>query len=64
MRPLASGEVTPTKAITFLAGQLSVGLAILTQLNLYSCVSTPALRAPPLASRHSSANPLPSPPSC
>lgn len=44
MRPLASGEVTPTKAITFLAGQLSVGLGILTQLNLYSCVASRALR--------------------
>ncbi len=36
MRPLASGEVTPTQAVTFLAGQLSLGLAVLTQLNLYS----------------------------
>jgi hypothetical protein len=37
LRPLASGEVTPTQAITFLGGQLSLGLAVLTQLNLYRC---------------------------
>ncbi|BGP22689.1 4-hydroxybenzoate hexaprenyltransferase [Rhodotorula toruloides] len=36
MRPIASGEVKPIQAITFLGGQLSVGLAILTQLNWYS----------------------------
>ncbi|GAA5849541.1 hypothetical protein JCM5353_000390, partial [Sporobolomyces roseus] len=36
LRPLASGEVKPLRALTFLGGQLSVGLAILTQLNWYS----------------------------
>lgn len=36
LRPLASGEVKPLQALTFLGGQLSVGLAILTQLNWYS----------------------------
>ncbi|GAA5978235.1 hypothetical protein JCM10908_004282 [Rhodotorula pacifica] len=36
LRPLASGEVKPIQALTFLGGQLSVGLAILTQLNWYS----------------------------
>ncbi|KAK4058785.1 Para-hydroxybenzoate--polyprenyltransferase, mitochondrial precursor (PHB:polyprenyltransferase) [Microbotryomycetes sp. JL221] len=35
-RPLASGEITPFKALTFLGVQLSVGLAVLTQLNWYS----------------------------
>ncbi|GAA94155.1 uncharacterized protein L969DRAFT_93537 [Mixia osmundae IAM 14324] len=35
-RPLASGATTPFKALCFLCAQLSVGLAILTQLNLYS----------------------------
>ncbi|ODN80924.1 4-hydroxybenzoate polyprenyl transferase, variant [Cryptococcus amylolentus CBS 6039] len=35
-RPLASGEVTQLGALTFLASQLSIGLAILTQLNWYS----------------------------
>lgn len=43
MRPIASGEVKPIQAITFLGGQLSVGLAILTQLNWYRCVSEPRL---------------------
>ncbi|KAI5479146.1 4-hydroxybenzoate hexaprenyltransferase [Pseudohyphozyma bogoriensis] len=36
LRPLASGEVTPFQALSFLGVQLSVGLGILTQLNLYS----------------------------
>ncbi|CAO3576211.1 unnamed protein product [Absidia cylindrospora] len=36
IRPIASGAVTPRQAITFLAGQLTVGLAVLTQLNNYS----------------------------
>ncbi|KAK4053861.1 Para-hydroxybenzoate--polyprenyltransferase, mitochondrial precursor (PHB:polyprenyltransferase) [Microbotryomycetes sp. JL201] len=36
LRPLASGEITPFKALTFLGVQLSVGLAVLTQLNWYS----------------------------
>ncbi|GAA5932866.1 4-hydroxybenzoate octaprenyltransferase [Sporobolomyces koalae] len=36
LRPLASGEVKPIQALTFLGGQLSLGLAILTQLNWYS----------------------------
>ncbi|WVQ73751.1 4-hydroxybenzoate polyprenyl transferase [Cryptococcus sp. DSM 104548] len=35
-RPMASGEVTQLGALTFLASQLSLGLAVLTQLNLYS----------------------------
>ncbi|KAJ3053101.1 Para-hydroxybenzoate--polyprenyltransferase, mitochondrial precursor (PHB:polyprenyltransferase) [Rhizophlyctis rosea] len=35
-RPLASGAITPFKALVFLGAQLSVGLAILTQLNWYS----------------------------
>ncbi|RIB03252.1 UbiA prenyltransferase family-domain-containing protein [Gigaspora rosea] len=35
-RPLASGAVTPSQAITFLGLQLSAGLAVLTQLNYYS----------------------------
>ncbi|GAA5890988.1 hypothetical protein JCM8208_003120 [Rhodotorula glutinis] len=36
LRPLASGEVKPLQALTFLGGQLSLGLAVLTQLNWYS----------------------------
>ncbi|GAA6022806.1 hypothetical protein JCM11491_006413 [Sporobolomyces phaffii] len=36
MRPLASGEVKPVQALTFLGTQLSLGLGILTQLNWYS----------------------------
>ncbi|GAA5919782.1 hypothetical protein JCM1841_005855 [Sporobolomyces salmonicolor] len=36
MRPLASGEIKPIQALTFLGGQLSLGLAVLTQLNWYS----------------------------
>jgi len=35
-RPLASGSVTPFRALTFLGLQLSAGLAVLTQLNWYS----------------------------
>lgn len=35
LRPLAAKTVTPFQAVTFLGMQLSVGLAILTQLNLY-----------------------------
>ncbi|GJJ07634.1 Para-hydroxybenzoate--polyprenyltransferase [Clathrus columnatus] len=35
-RPLARNDITPTKAIVFLGGQLSVGLAVLLQLNWYS----------------------------
>lgn len=41
LRPLASGEIKPLEALTFLGGQLSVGLAILTQLNWYRCVTYP-----------------------
>lgn len=52
MRPLASGEVTPTKAIAFLGGQLSVGLAILTQLNLYSYALAPPPRHCVSIARH------------
>ncbi|KAF9327422.1 Para-hydroxybenzoate--polyprenyltransferase, mitochondrial precursor (PHB:polyprenyltransferase) [Linnemannia elongata] len=36
VRPLASGAVTPTQAVAFLGLQLGAGLAVLTQLNLYS----------------------------
>ncbi|GAA5986740.1 hypothetical protein JCM11641_007758 [Rhodosporidiobolus odoratus] len=36
LRPLASGEIKPLQALTFLGGQLSLGLAVLTQLNWYS----------------------------
>ncbi|GAA5910191.1 4-hydroxybenzoate octaprenyltransferase [Sporobolomyces salmoneus] len=36
LRPLASGEIKPIQALSFLATQLSVGLGILTQLNWYS----------------------------
>jgi 4-hydroxybenzoate polyprenyltransferase len=35
-RPLANGDVTQFGALTFLGGQLAVGLAVLTQLNWYS----------------------------
>jgi 4-hydroxybenzoate polyprenyltransferase len=38
MRPLAAGTVTPFQAVTFLGLQLSAGLAILLQLNLYRWV--------------------------
>jgi 4-hydroxybenzoate polyprenyltransferase len=34
-RPLASGSMTPFRALSFLGLQLSAGLAILTQLNWY-----------------------------
>jgi len=37
-RPLARGDITPRQAITFLAPQLTAGLAVLTQLNWYRCV--------------------------
>ncbi|KAG0253500.1 Para-hydroxybenzoate--polyprenyltransferase, mitochondrial precursor (PHB:polyprenyltransferase) [Mortierella polycephala] len=36
VRPLASGAVTPTQAVAFLGLQLGAGLAVLTQLNVYS----------------------------
>ncbi|KAL7419608.1 Para-hydroxybenzoate--polyprenyltransferase, mitochondrial precursor (PHB:polyprenyltransferase) [Cryptotrichosporon argae] len=35
-RPIAAGDVSHLGALTFLGGQLAVGLAVLTQLNLYS----------------------------
>lgn len=35
-RPLVTGEISTKQALVFLAGQLTVGLAILTQLNMYS----------------------------
>lgn len=35
LRPLASGEIVPFQALSFLGLQLSVGLGILTQLNWY-----------------------------
>lgn len=34
-RPLASGEISQFQALSFLGLQLSVGLGVLTQLNLY-----------------------------
>eukprot|EP00850_Spirogloea_muscicola_P003529 SM000014S00317 [mRNA] locus=s14:636460:639298:- [translate_table: standard] len=37
-RPIASGAISPTAALAFLAAQLSVGLVILLQLNHFSCV--------------------------
>eukprot|EP00037_Helgoeca_nana_P025404 m.277984 g.277984 ORF g.277984 m.277984 type:complete len:318 (+) comp26936_c0_seq2:1009-1962(+) len=37
-RPLASGAINHRQALVFLAGQLSVGLAVLLQLNDYSVV--------------------------
>ena len=37
-RPIAAGEITVPEAITFLGGLLTVGLAVLTQLNAYSIV--------------------------
>lgn len=40
LRPLASGEVSVKQAITFLGLQLSVGLGVLTQLNLYRYART------------------------
>ncbi|PHZ17265.1 4-hydroxybenzoate polyprenyl transferase [Rhizopus microsporus ATCC 52813] len=36
IRPIAAGLITPKQAIGFLGLQLSVGLAVLTQLNMYS----------------------------
>jgi 4-hydroxybenzoate polyprenyltransferase len=38
-RPLARGDIAPRQAIAFLAPQLTAGLAVLTQLNWYRCVS-------------------------
>lgn len=35
-RPLVTGEITQKQAIVFLAGQLSLGLCVLLQLNWYS----------------------------
>lgn len=34
-RPLARGDLTPTQAIGFLGVQLSAGLAVLLQLDMY-----------------------------
>ncbi|KAG0174262.1 hypothetical protein DFQ28_002899 [Apophysomyces sp. BC1034] len=36
VRPIAAGVITPKQGIAFLGAQLSVGLGVLTQLNLYS----------------------------
>ncbi|KAG1056597.1 hypothetical protein G6F43_001516 [Rhizopus delemar] len=36
IRPIAAGLITPKQAVGFLGLQLSVGLAVLTQLNMYS----------------------------
>lgn len=38
-RPIARGDVTQFQALSFLGVQLTAGLAVLTQLNWYSCVS-------------------------
>jgi 4-hydroxybenzoate polyprenyltransferase len=38
MRPLAAGDLTTFQALSFLGVQLSLGLAVLTQLNWYSIV--------------------------
>lgn len=35
VRPLASGAVSPAQAVAFLGLQLSAGLAVLCQMNLY-----------------------------
>ncbi|EFN67757.1 Para-hydroxybenzoate--polyprenyltransferase, mitochondrial [Camponotus floridanus] len=35
-RPLVSGQITPRQSLMFLAGQLSLGLLVLLQLNWYS----------------------------
>ena len=32
-RPLARGDITPSRAVAFLGGQLSAGLLVLLQLN-------------------------------
>lgn len=37
-RPLASGALAPRHAVALLAAQLTVGLAVLLQLNMYSVV--------------------------
>ena len=37
-RPLARGDITRRQALGFLAGQLTVGLGVLLQLNTYRCV--------------------------
>ncbi|KAG6837970.1 hypothetical protein H0H93_008364 [Arthromyces matolae] len=34
-RPLARGDITPTQALVFLGAQLTAGLGVLTQLNMY-----------------------------
>jgi 4-hydroxybenzoate polyprenyltransferase len=47
-RPLASGAVTPFRALVFLAGLLSVGLAILLQLN-WAAVALGAASLVPVA---------------
>lgn len=47
-RPLASGKLVPRQAITFLALQLSLGLAILLQLNTY-CIAIGTLSLIPVA---------------
>ncbi|OZJ03608.1 hypothetical protein BZG36_03699 [Bifiguratus adelaidae] len=38
LRPIASGVISPKRGIAFLGLQLSAGLAILTQLNIYSII--------------------------
>lgn len=54
-RPLAAGKITNNKAILFLGLNLSLGLGILTQLNLYSIIlgacSLPLVIAYPLMKR-------------
>ncbi|KAI8869112.1 4-hydroxybenzoate polyprenyl transferase, partial [Ramicandelaber brevisporus] len=48
IRPLASGALTMPKATAFLAGQLTVGLGVLLQLNMYS-IALGALSLVPVA---------------
>jgi 4-hydroxybenzoate polyprenyltransferase len=35
-RPLAAGDISTFQALSFLGGQLALGLIVLTQLNYYS----------------------------
>ncbi|KAG6817197.1 Para-hydroxybenzoate--polyprenyltransferase, mitochondrial precursor (PHB:polyprenyltransferase) [Tephrocybe sp. NHM501043] len=35
-RPLARGDISPSQAVVFLGAQLTAGLGVLTQLNMYS----------------------------
>lgn len=42
-RPLARGDITRHQALAFLAGQLTLGLGVLLQLNTYRCAPRGAL---------------------